>query len=196
MKESLLVIDMTNDFVDDKGSLTLGKAAQDICPYILDLCKKFKSEEKPIFLVNDYHFPDDPQFTLGHWPKHCIAGTKGQELYTPLKEWVESSGKSLFAGDQFECDGETYYDNVAILPKSAYDAFMDTDLIDELLYHEIGKIHLVGVCTDICVFATALSAYANGFEIAVHDRGCATFTPNHKLFLEHMKLCCKAEIVQ
>ena len=33
--EALLIIDMSNDFVDDKGGLTAGKPAQEIVPNII-----------------------------------------------------------------------------------------------------------------------------------------------------------------
>ncbi|TWE09180.1 tRNA methyltransferase [Neobacillus bataviensis] len=36
-KEALLLVDMSNDFVDDHGTLTVGKPAQEVVPYIKDL---------------------------------------------------------------------------------------------------------------------------------------------------------------
>lgn len=35
-KEALLIVDMSNDFVADNGTLTVGKLAQEIVPYIQD----------------------------------------------------------------------------------------------------------------------------------------------------------------
>jgi nicotinamidase-related amidase len=188
-KEALIVIDMTNDFVDDRGSLTVGKPAQEIIPYILELCKKFRAEGKLIFFMNDCHEEDEAQFASGQWPKHCIRTTWGQKLCRPLYEWFSN------LGDYDGIVDEYYIDNTVLLTKTAYDAFFATELDVELNWRGIEKVHLVGVCTDICVFATALGAYANELDVVIHDKGCATFTKNHKAFLEHMKLCCKAEIV-
>ncbi|CAM5193241.1 hypothetical protein UACE39S_04369 [Ureibacillus acetophenoni] len=38
-KEALIIVDMSNDFVAEDGSLTAGKPAQEIVPYIVDLAK-------------------------------------------------------------------------------------------------------------------------------------------------------------
>lgn len=40
-KEALLIVDMSNDFVADNGTLTVGKPAQEIVPYIQDLATSF-----------------------------------------------------------------------------------------------------------------------------------------------------------
>ena len=36
VREALLIVDMSNDFVADNGTLTVGKPAQEIVPYIND----------------------------------------------------------------------------------------------------------------------------------------------------------------
>ena len=40
-KEALLIVDMSNDFVADNGSLTAGKPAQEIVSYIKGLATRF-----------------------------------------------------------------------------------------------------------------------------------------------------------
>ena len=48
----------------------------------------------------------------------------------------------------------------------------------KLRERNIQELHLVGVCTDICILHTAIDAYNKGFEIVVHKKGVASF--NHK----------------
>ena len=180
--EALIVVDMTNDFVDNKGSLTVGKAAQDIVPYIIKQADEMLVKGGRVIFVNDAHSLDEEQFTSGQWPVHCIKETWGAILYEPLEEWY----------------AENHDKNVSEYGKSHYDAF-DAPLVNYSLMSnhpedDVKIVHLCGVCTDICIFATALGAYAKGYKVIVHRNGCATFTNNHELFLKHMELCVKAEI--
>lgn len=41
MKKALLIIDYTNDFIADNGSLTCGKPAQALEDYLIELANKF-----------------------------------------------------------------------------------------------------------------------------------------------------------
>ncbi len=41
MTKALLIIDYTNDFIADNGSLTCGKPAQDLEDYLIELADKF-----------------------------------------------------------------------------------------------------------------------------------------------------------
>ena len=44
MNKAYLVIDMSNDFVDDNGSLSVGKKAQAIVPAVLRRINKFYND--------------------------------------------------------------------------------------------------------------------------------------------------------
>ncbi|MCQ2010037.1 MAG: isochorismatase family cysteine hydrolase [Sporolactobacillus sp.] len=175
--EALLVIDMSNDFVDDRGGLTAGKPAQSIVPYIVKLADRFLSEKKPIFFCMDAHEPNDPHFQL--WPPHNVKGTWGAQLYGRLGEWFQTHEKDS---------------NVIFIPKSEYDAFIRTDLDQQLKEHRIDTVHLTGVCTDICDFLTAYGAYSRGYKTVAHRKGMATFTNQHDLFLDHMKAIFKTTL--
>jgi nicotinamidase-related amidase len=171
-------IDMSNDFVHEKGTLTAGKPAQEIVPYLIEKANETLERGGVVFIAMDSHQPYDPHFD--EWPPHNVVGTWGQELYGGLKEWYEAHKD---------------HPMVVYVPKTQYDAFYETDLEEQLRRRGVKKIHLGGVCTDICDFLTAAGAYYRGFKTVVHRLGTATFTPNHDTFLEHMKLCFHTEIV-
>jgi nicotinamidase-related amidase len=170
MKSALVVVDMVNDFVHDDGALTVGKPAQDIVPYISDQISLFRGRDDIVVGGVDWHSEFD--CAIAGWPVH--AATKwGREYYGVLSDIIPLH-----------------------VYKSGYDCFKKTSLADYLRRHQVKQVHLCGVCTDICVFATAMGAYDAGFKTVIHARGCATFTQHHKLFLDHMKLCFKSEIVE
>ncbi|WP_309122005.1 isochorismatase family cysteine hydrolase, partial [Paenibacillus sp.] len=59
----------------------------------------------------------------------------------------------------------------------------------------ITEVHLIGVCTDICVLHTAVDAYNKGFAIVVHERAVASFdAEGHEWALRHFKNALGATI--
>lgn len=68
-------------------------------------------------------------------------------------------------------------------------SFNGTDLLIKLRERHIEELHLVGVCTDICVLHTAVDAYNLGFKIVVHKDAVASFDPaGHEWALRHLRL--------
>lgn len=175
--EALLIIDMSNDFVHDKGNLTVGVKGQEIVPEVLTLADSFIQEGNEVVVCMDAHKEGDSHFEL--WPAHNVTGTWGQELFGDLNGWYE----------QHKTNSNVHY-----VPKPEYDAFFNTNLEEILRSRGIETVHLTGVCTDICDFLTAYGAYARGFKTVAHRKGMATFTENHEIFLEQMKSIFKTEI--
>ncbi len=173
-KEALIIVDMSNDFVADEGTLTAGKPAQEIVPYIVDLAKDFINRDQVVVVAMDAHQENDPHFEL--WPSHNVVGTKGQELYGDLMTWYKENEANP---------------NVIMQPKENYNAFFKTGLAEKLREKGVEKVHVAGVCTDICNYLTIAGADAEGFKTAIHKRGSATFTdlgetfiqPNENVFL-------------
>jgi nicotinamidase-related amidase len=177
--EALLIVDMSNDFVADDGGLTAGKPAQEIVPYIVEQADEFLKNGGQVVVTMDAHEKNDPHFEL--WPVHNVIGTEGQKLYGDLHNWYVNN-----AGN----------DAVHYVPKTNYNAFHNTNLAELLRKQNVEKVHIVGVCTDICDFLTVAGADAEGFKTAAHKRGMATFTDNHELFANQMKLCFHTEIIE
>lgn len=178
MKQAYLIVDMSNDFVDDKGSLSAGKPAQAIVPAILKTLDSFDKANDLIVFCMDDHKEHDDHFLL--WTPHNVSGTWGARLYGALNGWYESHKEQR---------------NVIFLKKSEYDAFYETDLAKRLKDAGVGSVRVAGVCTDICVFHTVYGAYKCGLKTLVAEDECATFTKNQEVFLEQMNLIYKTEIV-
>lgn len=90
MAKALLIIGYTNDFVADKGSLTVGKSAQTLAPEIMRLADQFLSQhDYVIFPTDGYRLNDpfNPETKL--YPAHNIIGTTGQKLYGQVGSWFD-----------------------------------------------------------------------------------------------------------
>jgi Amidases related to nicotinamidase len=182
-KQALLIIDYTNDFVDDKGALTCGKPGQDLEEEIFNLAEKMYQNGDRVWFPTDVHKPNDPYHPETKlFPPHNVRGTWGRELYGGLQDWYNDHN-----------DGET----VKLFDKTRYSAFAGTDLDLRLRERKIDTLHLVGVCTDICVLHTAVDAYNLNYKLVIHENGVASFDQRgHEWALGHFKNCLGAEIIK
>jgi nicotinamidase-related amidase len=69
---------------------------------------------------------------------------------------------------------DEHKEKIHLMVKTYFIAFTETDLEPLLRAPSITELHLVGVCTDICILHTAVDAY-RGFGIVVHEKGVASF---------------------
>lgn len=182
-KQALLIIDYTNDFVDDKGALTCGKPGQDLEGEIFNLAEKMYQNGDRVWFPTDVHKPNDPYHPETKlFPPHNVRGTWGRELYGSLQDWYNDHN-----------DGET----VKLFDKTRYSAFAGTDLDLRLRERNIDTLHLVGVCTDVCVLHTAVDAYNLNYNLVIHENGVASFDQKgHEWALGHFKNCLGAEMVK
>ncbi len=160
--EALLIIDYTNDFVHDKGALTCGKPAQLLDGSIVDLAGQVKADHGWVILPTDVHTPQDPYHPETKlFPPHNVRDSWGREFYGKVADWYEANKN----------DSKVYmYD------KTRYSAFAGTDLDIRLRERKIDTLHLVGVCTDICVLHTAVDAYDLNYETIIHKNAVAALT--------------------
>ncbi|AVK63511.1 isochorismatase [Lactobacillus sp. CBA3606] len=181
-KQALLIIDYTNDFVADNGALTCGQPGQALAPTIVALADQMATQGDWILLPTDVHTPNDPYHPESKlFPPHNVRGTWGRELYGPLNAW--------YAKHQQE-------DQVWLFDKTRYSAFAGTDLDLRLRERHVDTLHLVGVCTDICILHTAIDAYNLGYQLVIHQAGVASFNPTgHAWALDHFKNSLGATIV-
>ena len=182
MKRALINVDYTYDFVAEDGKLTCGKPGQAIEENIVAITREFIEAGDFVAFGIDAHIEGDelhPETKL--FPPHNIVGTKGMELYGGLKELYE----------QHKTNPNVFY-----FEKTRYSAFAGTNLEIKLRERDIKEIHLVGVCTDICILHTAIDAYNKGFEIVVHKGGVASFNPTgHEWALEHFEKTLGAKVM-
>ncbi|MGN8233417.1 cysteine hydrolase family protein [Priestia flexa] len=181
--KALLNIDYTNDFVDDKGALTCGEPGQQIESEIVSLTKQFIDNGDYVVFAIDLHEEKDqyhPETKL--YPLHNIKGTKGRSLYGTLQEVY----------DTYKEKQNTYW-----MDKTRYSAFAGTNLEMKLRERGITEVHLVGVCTDICVLHTAVDAYNKGFSITVYEKAVASFNQaGHEWALTHFKNSLNATVIK
>ena len=182
MKKGLLNVDYTNDFVAVDGALTCGTPGQILHDYIVQVTKKFHDQGDYIAFLIDQHFENDtlhPESKL--FPSHNIEGTDGRKLYGDLEKLYQEIKES---------------ENVEYFDKTRYSAFTGTNLELKLREHKINELHIVGVCTDICVLHTAVDAYNKGFKIVIHEKGVASFNQlGHDWALDHFENTLGAEVI-
>lgn len=168
MQEILVVVDMQNDFVT--GPLGTPEA-RTILPKVAEKVKNFPGR---VLFTRDTHEENYLESREGKVlpVPHCIRGTRGWEICPELETLrkEEPVDKPTF--------GSTGLGEVL----RAADQYGE----------KIGKITLVGVCTDICVISNALllRAFLPEAEIAVDAACCAGVTPeSHQTALRAMKAC-------
>jgi nicotinamidase-related amidase len=171
-KKALIVIDYTNDFVAADGALTCGEPGQHIEKRICELTNAFLQNGDYVVMAVDGHKENDPYHPeTALYPPHNIMGTKGRHLYGALHDLYLENEAAIYWMD-----------------KTRYSSFEGTDLALQLQARGIREIHLVGVCTDICVLHTAVSAWYLGYEVVIHEDAVASFNPaGHEWALGHFK---------
>ena len=167
----LIVVDMQNDFVS--GALGTPEAAE-IVPRAADRVAAAVSRGEEILFTRDTHGPGylDTQEGRKLPVPHCIRGTRGWELIDQLRPFAE---------------GRT------VLDKPTFGSAELGHLLAEKSEREpIGKVTLIGLCTDICVISNALlvKAFLPEAEVAVDAACCAGVTPeSHRTALAAMRTC-------
>ena len=141
-KTALLLADMLVDFVSPGGKLFVPDTPKTIAP-LRSLLGKARAAGAPIIYIQDWHRPDDPEFSI--WGPHAIQETKGTEVIPELAP----------APRDF------------VVRKRTYDPFYSTDL--DLLLRQKGIQNLVitGTVANICVLHAASSATLRGYQVIV-----------------------------
>lgn len=171
MQDFLIVVDMQNDFVD--GALGTAEAVS-IVPHVADRIAKGRKDGEHIIFTRDTHQADYLDTLEGKKlpVPHCIEGSGGFQIVAALSE---------YAGEN-EVINKPSFGSVALGER----------LLEENKKETVGKITLIGLCTDICVISNALllKAYLPDVEIAVDASCCAGVTPDsHRNALIAMKAC-------
>ena len=184
MNKALVIVDYSNDFISDQGSLTCGAIGQAVDEAIVAQIEAALAEGDFIFVCNDEHDKDDaydPEKAL--FPPHNLAGSWGAEIYGKTGELLRK-----LVQEQEE--------KVVYLPKKRYSAFYGTPLDYMLRARDVGELTVVGVCTDICVLHTVIEAIYKGYRVKVPENCCATIIGHGQEWaLNHMRNCLNVEII-
>lgn len=191
MKKVLVIVDMQNDFVD--GALGTPEA-QAIVPKVADYIRAHADKDTVLVFTKDTHDVDYMFTQEGkHLPvAHCIKDTHGWELAPAIQEALYDVRNQYHSFDSYF---PYITDHIVCKP-----SFGSLDLVN-LLYvldddtgmqpGDIAEITLMGLCTDICIFANSVLAKTTLPEIPVRVVAdcCAGVTPeSHQRALDAMKM--------
>ncbi len=152
----LLVIDTQEGFTR-KGNLASEQTTAAI-PRIVDIAERQREAGTLIIFTKDTHREGDPEFEM--FPPHCLEGTEEHELVEELRPLERDAHE--------------------VVHKSRYSAFHGTDLDGLLEKLQPDEVHVVGVCTDICVLHTVADLRNRDHRVVVHGDGVETFdAPGH-----------------
>lgn len=168
----LLVIDMQNDFID--GALG-SKEAVDILSLVVDKVRNFAGR---VLFTRDTHFNNylDTQEGRNLPIKHCIKDSPGWQIHAQLQPYIQEEPINKLSFGSSE---------------------LAIRLAEENSRQPIDCITLIGLCTDICVIANAMTikSFLPEARIQVDARCCAGVTPtSHQQALQAMK-ACQIEII-
>ena len=170
-KKALIIVDMLNDFVDEKGALYCGDTARSIVPFIQERLKAYRNRKDLVIYLQDSHDEDDKEFEK--FPKHSILGTWGSEIIPELLPQADET----------------------VIPKKRYSGFYGTDLENVLKSANVDEVEVVGVCTSICVMDTVGGLANRDYKTTVPVKGVADFDQKmHQFSLKRMEKIYGADV--
>lgn len=170
--KALLVIDMLKDFLNKYGALYCGDLSRNIIPFVREKIEEFHKCRNLVIFICDSHDPDDLEFNM--FPKHCVTGTEGAEII----EELPVSKKDI------------------IIKKTTLNSFLSTDLDKILKDYKISEVHVVGVCTSICIMDAVGDLRCRHLPVFVYEKGVADFDQEaHQFALRRMEKIYGATIV-
>lgn len=170
-KKAIIIVDMLNDFVDEKGALYCGNSARSIIPFIKERLTGYRNRQDLVIYLQDSHDKDDKEFEK--FPKHSVTGTWGCEVIPELLPQADEK----------------------VISKKRYSGFYGTDLENVLSSAGIDEVEVVGVCTSICVMDTVGGLANRDYKITVPVKGVADFDPEmHQFSLKRMEKIYGADV--
>ncbi|MFP3867114.1 MAG: cysteine hydrolase family protein [Desulfobacteraceae bacterium] len=162
-KPALIVADMLRDFIEPEGVLFVGQAGLQIIPFVAQRIAEMRQQGAVIIFLRDSHDPNDREFE--RFPPHSVRHTPGAEIIPQLTPHPEDY--------QVE--------------KTRFSGFYNTNLEDILKQEQVTEVHLVGVCTSICVMETASDLVERDYPVVVYRQGVADLNPqDHEWSLKRM----------
>ncbi len=164
---AFIIIDMQNDFVEKKGSLYT-PGALEIVDKIAKIKKWLKRRNVPVFYTTELHRKNQVDYGMemvNGDPLHCQEGSWGAEIVQGL-----------------EPEPDDY-----VIVKRRYSSFNMTDLDMLLRALKKSRLIIVGVTTDVCVYATALDASQREIHpLVFSDCVVGTSEEQHHAFLKNI----------
>ena len=169
-RSALLIIDMQNDFVLDGAPLKVAQA-RTVIPKILEILRRFRAGNQPVFHVIRVHRKDGSDVEIIRqdlFKKHpfAVEGTPGAQVVDELMPLR----------------------NEYVIPKTRMSAFIGTEL--DLMLRTIGVTGLIitGIQTPNCVRTTVFDAVAFNYPVTlIEDATGAKNDTIHQANVEDMK---------
>jgi nicotinamidase/pyrazinamidase len=158
-RTALVVVDVQNDFADQRGSLYVDGSEQ-VTTRINQLVQEARSAGAFVVYTQDWHPPVTPHFIDGGglWPRHCVMGSWGARLVDQL----DVAGPIVQKGS----GGEDGYSGFSVRDPATGQAG-STALDGMLRQRSIERVVVVGIAQDVCVKETALDARRLGYATTV-----------------------------
>jgi len=176
MRSAVLVIDMQNGFVHERGSLPSqgGRQLPDLPRVIAEnaaMIARARELDVPVIYTRHVFRPGFPEVIQprqhGRLPLHA----------QPL---LRGSWDAAIIDELKEADGDV------VIDKSRYDAFLNTDL--DTVLHGLGveQILVSGVLTQMCVESTVRTGHQRDYEMMVAADCCSAPPQFHQASLDVM----------
>lgn len=179
-----MIVDYQNDFASSQGKVarSLGaealKSCQRIAPRIQELIDEWHAKGQPIFFI-----------TSDYSGKHYTGVFKKFRSSGP---YADCAAVGTWGHDLFEI---TKSDDDCVVLKHFFDAFYKTNLEQALKDHNVSRVNICGINTDICVFQTAFAAAVRGYSVEIYADATDTVTPHKKPFLDNLALVAGIKIL-
>ncbi len=184
---ALLIIDMQNDFVGEKGFLSRERGLPHECYFpVIDRIEELiaaakKGGRKVIYTAAVYEPDGSDQYTNRHelLPK-SLLDAKGNPLDNSGLCVRDSWGADII--DRLKPGKDD-----RIVPKPRFDAFYQTNLECLLRCREISTLVVCGVLTEVCVSNTVREAFMRDFDVIVAEDAVGSWNSKaHRDALEDM----------
>ncbi|KAL2819612.1 homo-isocitrate dehydrogenase [Aspergillus cavernicola] len=174
---ALVVVDYQNDFISGKPSPAMAELADTIPKLIKFVREQGKEVIFVRFLGNTAYYSDSWQHRneiLGKAEK-CVEGT-----------WGAALGGGVSPGP-----GEQVFDK-----KTLFDPFLVPEFTEYLAKQKLEHLILAGLYTDVCVDATARTAFQKGLLVTVLENCTVPLHSSQHQHLEYMEKVYGARVVQ
>jgi isochorismate hydrolase len=171
-KAALLVIDMQEYFLRPDSHAFLS-AAPAILANVRALAAACRKASRPVLFT-----------------RHGNSGRDAGQMAAWWRELLARDHSLAAIDATLPAPGE------AVIEKTQYDAFYETDLEARLRRAGIEQVLVTGVATHLCCESTARSAFARGFAVFIAVDGTATWNRElHQASLRAMAHACAAPLL-
>lgn len=166
-RRALVVMDFQNDFAAQLAP----EAAAALAQRLEAAAARARAQAVEVLFVR---FAGDPELQGPSWrerdrrlgkPPKCLAGTPGADFHRVQPQ----PGEAVFT------------------KPAAFDAFLAPGFEEHLRRRGIAELVFAGLYCDVCIDATARSAFQRGWSVAVLGDGCASLHHPHAAALEFMR---------